>query len=103
MMEVRAADVPEFLLWTSQQLGKPFTLANDLTMSFTIYKRDLFSFTTIQPGKHKDDYWCNEDMCKHLLEAVHICKWVHRRNFPGQLQPELIIFSTVALTTEREL
>jgi hypothetical protein len=24
----------------------------------------------------------NEDMCKHLLEAVQICKWVHRRKLP---------------------
>ena len=90
MMEVRAADVPEFLLWVSQQLDKPFTLENDLKMSFKIYKGDLCTFTTIQPGKHKDDYWCNEDMCSHLLEAVQICKWVHRNILPRQLHPELV-------------
>jgi hypothetical protein len=90
MMEVRAANVTEFLLWTSQQLNKPFTVQNDLNMSFKIYKGDLCSFTTIQPGKHKDDYWCNDDMCKHLLEAVQICKWVHRSILPGRLQPELV-------------
>jgi hypothetical protein len=90
MMEVRAADVPEFLLWASQKLDKPFTLENDLKMSSKIYKGDLCSFTTIQPGKHKDDYWCNEDMCNHLFEAVQICKWVHRKILPRQLEPELV-------------
>ena len=90
MMEVRAADVPEFLQWTSQQLDKPCTVENDFNMSFKIYKGGLCSFTTIQPGKHKDDYWCNEDMCKHLLEAVQICKWVHRIVLPSQQQTELV-------------
>jgi hypothetical protein len=90
MMEVRAADVPEFLQWTSQQLDKPCTVENDFNMSLKIYKGDLCSFTTIQPGKHKDDYWYNEDMCKHLLEAVQICKWVHRIVLPSQQQTELV-------------
>jgi hypothetical protein len=49
-----------------------------MRMSSKIYDGALCSLTTIQPGKNRDDYWCNDDMCHHLVEVAMICKWVHR-------------------------
>jgi hypothetical protein len=56
-------------------------------MSAKVYKEDrincprlartrnmLSSFTTIVPGKGKDDFWDNDDMCAHLVEVVDIAK-----------------------------
>jgi hypothetical protein len=79
MMQVPAAEVEDCLQWISEQMNRPFSLANDFAISSKIYITELCSFTTIQPGKNKDDYWCNDDMCKHVIEAVLTCKWVHRR------------------------
>jgi hypothetical protein len=74
-----------------QQMNRPYSPENNFPMSSKIYTEDLCSFTTIQPGKNKDDYWCNDDMCRHLIEAVVICKWVHRRlELPLQMQPKLV-------------
>ncbi len=50
----------------------------------------LCSFTTIVPGKGKDDYWDNEDMCNHLLEAAKIAKWIHRKP-PGAQEPVIYV------------
>jgi hypothetical protein len=48
----------------------------------------LSSFTTIVPGKGKDDYWDNEDMCAHLVEAADLALWVHRKATAEQ-QPDI--------------
>jgi hypothetical protein len=48
----------------------------------------LCSFTTIIPGKGKDDCWNNDDMCEHLGEVAMIGKWVHRQP-SGQQAPKL--------------
>jgi hypothetical protein len=50
----------------------------------------LCSFTTIVPGKGKDDYWDNKDMCAHLLEAAEIAKRIHRK--PDGVQAPVIYF-----------
>ena len=72
-------------------MNRPYSLQNDFPMSSKIYIEDLCSFTIIQPGKKKDDYWCNDDMCRHLKEVALICKWVHRRlELRANMQPELV-------------
>jgi hypothetical protein len=91
MMQVPAAEVEDCLQWLSEQTNRPFSLANDFAMSSKIYMGELCSFTTIQPEKNKDDYWCNDDMCIHLIEAVLICKWVHRRLYlTSNMQPQFV-------------
>ena len=87
MMRVPSDEVDAYLLWSSKELDRLYTLGGDCRMSSKIYDGELCSFTTIQPGKNRDDYWCNDDMCHHLIEVAMIGKWVHRSHSP---QPELV-------------
>ncbi len=86
-MRVPADEVDAYLLWASVQWARPYTLHADLRMSLKIYEGELCSFTTTQPGKNRDDYWCNDAMmiCAIILfvEVAMICKWVHR-NFSSR-------------------
>jgi hypothetical protein len=98
MMQVPAAEVHEFLRWTSAKQGRIFTVEEDFPQSSKIYKDfagvncgDLCSFTTIVPGKAsgKDDYWVNADVCAHTIEVSRIFDWVHRRpHLDETCQPE---------------
>jgi hypothetical protein len=103
MMKVDDDEVDAFLKWTSFRASNGFVSVDRglFPMSSKVYKADritntrfertrnmLCSFTTILPGKGKDDYWDNNDMCAHLAEVAAIAKWVHRKPDDEQ-QPEL--------------
>ncbi len=44
---------------------------------FTQTRNMLSSLITIVPGKGKDDYWDNKDMCAHLLEVAQIANLMY--------------------------
>jgi hypothetical protein len=41
MMQVPAAEVHEFLQWISEQINRPYSLENNLSMSSKLYIEDL--------------------------------------------------------------
>jgi hypothetical protein len=94
MMKIYDDEIDEFLRWTSSRACNGFVSMEraHFPMSTKVFKEDrisntrfertrnmLSSFTTIMPGKGKDDYWDNNDMCAHLAEAAAISQWVHRK------------------------
>jgi hypothetical protein len=105
MVKVYDNEIDDFLNWTSTRSsnGIIYTRLN-FPMSAKIYRDDritctirfaqtrsmLGSFTTIVPGKGKDDYLDNEDMCSYVLEAAEIAKWIHRK--PSGEQDPVIYF-----------
>jgi hypothetical protein len=103
MMNVYDEDINDFLKWTSFRASTGFQSLEraNFPMSVKVYKEEritstrfeqarnmLSSFTTIVPGKGKDDSWDNNDMCAHLTEVAAIAKWVHRKPDAEQ-QPEI--------------
>jgi hypothetical protein len=102
MLKVYEAEIDEFLRWTSSRAANGINKTRaSFPMSGKVYRDDritcarfaqtrnmLSSFTTIVPGKGKDDYWDNEDMCAHLVEAADLALWVHRKPHPEQ-QPDI--------------
>jgi len=100
MMQVPANEVLSFFVWLEVLHGRSFSLA-DFPMSSKVYKKkdgrdtaaekgSLCSFTTICPGKGKDDYWVCDDVCTHVQEVGFIFQCVHKR--PEGTPPPIALF-----------
>jgi len=98
MITIPAEEVERFLVFLADAHGRKFTVEGDFPKSSKIYKDtpatqagSLCSFTLIEPGKNKGDYWVCDDVCEHLRETVYLSQWVHRReDLPLAMQPEVV-------------